>query len=61
MASFETILSLLSSFFIPETDDQLLAWISNVMSDDNIRQEIKDSRTVWRDLIERGEEGRALL
>jgi USP6 N-terminal-like protein len=60
-ASFETILSLLSSFFIPESDDLLLSWIFNVMRDDKVRREMDSSRDVWHDLVERGEEGQALL
>jgi len=60
-ASFETILSLLSSFFVPEDDDKLMSWIFKVMSDPPIRAEMEDSRERWKGLVERGEEGRALL
>jgi len=60
-ASFETILSLLSSFFILESEDHLMTWIFNVMNDKALRAEMNHLRSVWQSLVERGEEGRVLL
>ena len=47
-ANFESILSLLSSFFVPEDENALLAWIEKAISDKKTRssmqQKIKDGR-----------------
>ena len=60
-ATFETILSLLSSFFVPEDDDVLLEWIDKVMSDKKTRANIKQWRTDWGRLVATGQDDKALL
>jgi len=60
-ASFETILSLLSSFFVPEDDDVLLEWIEKVMSDKKMRASMQRWRADWRQLIMTGRDSEALL
>lgn len=60
-ANFETILSLLSSFFVPEDDDILLEWIDRVMSDKKMRANMKQWRTDWGQLVATGQDGKALL
>lgn len=60
-ATFETILSLLSSFFVPENDDVLLDWIDNVMSDKKTRASMQQWRADWRQLVATGQDGTALL
>ena len=60
-ANFETILSLLSSFFIPEDDDVLLLWIGKVLGDVKLRASMKNWRAEWKGLVASGKEGDALL
>lgn len=60
-ATFETILSLLSSYFVPEDDDILLEWVEKVMSDKKTRASIQQWRTDWRQLVATGKDGTALL
>jgi len=60
-ATFETILSLLSSFFVPEDDDVLLEWIEKVMSDKKTRASMQQWRTDWRQLVATGKDSEALL
>ncbi|KAI0726919.1 RabGAP/TBC [Fomitopsis betulina] len=60
-ASFETVLSLLSSFFVPEDENALLSWIEKVISDKKLRTNMLQWRRDWQRLVETGEEGSALL
>lgn len=60
-ATFETVLSLLSSFFIPEDENALLAWIEKVLGDKPLRASMKQWREEWRGLVAAGKEGDALL
>jgi len=60
-ANFETILSLLSSFFVPEDDEALLHWIDIVMKDQKIRTNIRQWRTEWKGLVASGQDSQALL
>ena len=60
-ASFETILSLLSSFFLPEDDDVLLNWIGIVMGNSKIRTKMRQWRQEWKQLVTSGKDGQALL
>jgi hypothetical protein len=60
-ATFETILSLLSSFFVPEDDDVLLEWIEKVMSDKKTRANMQQWRADWRQLVATGQDSKALL
>ncbi|KXN85714.1 USP6 N-terminal-like protein [Leucoagaricus sp. SymC.cos] len=60
-ANFETILSLLSSFFVPQDENLFLAWISKTLGDKRLRSNIKKWRMDWRNLVAQGKEGSALL
>ncbi|KAG8977962.1 hypothetical protein FRB90_008652 [Tulasnella sp. 427] len=60
-ASFETILSLLSSFFVAESEDALLSWIDHALGDRKLRAQMTAWRVEWRQLVKEGKEGTALL
>ncbi|KAI0714853.1 rab-GTPase-TBC domain-containing protein [Earliella scabrosa] len=60
-ANFETILSLLSSFFVPEDEDALLLWIEKVLDDKKLRADMVRWRQDWSRLVASGEHNSALL
>jgi hypothetical protein len=60
-ANFETALSLLSSFFVPEDDDALLSWIEQMLGDKKLRSQIAQWRQDWVQLVASGRDGDALL
>ncbi|TFK56884.1 RabGAP/TBC [Heliocybe sulcata] len=60
-ASFETVLSLLSSFFVPEDENALLSWISKVLDDRKLRTNMAQWRKDWKQLVATGQDGKALL
>ncbi|KAF7303102.1 Rab-GAP TBC domain-containing protein [Mycena kentingensis (nom. inval.)] len=60
-ANFETILSLLSSFFVPESEDALLLWIERVLGTKKLRASMVRWRADWQALVRDGKEGMALL
>ena len=60
-ANFETVLSLLSSFFIPEDEDGLMLWIEKVLGDSKIRSDMARWRSDWGRLVASGEQHSALL
>jgi len=60
-ANFETVLSLLSAFFVPEDDDLLIDWIGGVLADQKIRTSMRQWREEWKRLVASGQDGRALL
>ncbi|KAF7971507.1 hypothetical protein HWV62_10232 [Athelia sp. TMB] len=60
-ANFETILSLLSSFFVPEDEDALLNWIEKLLADKKLRANMARWRQDWQGLVAAGKEGDALL
>ena len=60
-ASFESILSLLSSMFVPELDDALLRWVSRIMGDSRLRADIRIWREQWRALVREGKDAGVLL
>lgn len=60
-ANFETILSLLSSFFVPESEDALLAWIEKLLADKKLRSSMSHWREEWKGLVAAGKEAHALL
>jgi hypothetical protein len=60
-ANFETALSLLSSFFVPEDEDAFMSWISNMLGDKKVRGNIARWRRDWQALVAAGKEGAALL
>ncbi|KAI0305084.1 hypothetical protein BC826DRAFT_979844 [Russula brevipes] len=60
-ANFETVLSLLSSFFVPEDEDVYLNWIAKVAENKKIRSEMQSWRAEWKALVSSGRDGDALL
>ncbi|KAF7783974.1 hypothetical protein Agabi119p4_139 [Agaricus bisporus var. burnettii] len=60
-ASFETILSLLSSFFVPEDEDLFLTWLSKTLGDKRLRNSMRQWRADWKKLVAQGKDGSALL
>ncbi|TCD71168.1 hypothetical protein EIP91_012116 [Steccherinum ochraceum] len=60
-ANFESVLSLLSSFFVPEDEDALLFWIEKVLSDRKLRSSMQEWRANWKRLVASGEHTTALL
>ncbi|KAF5384858.1 hypothetical protein D9615_001044 [Tricholomella constricta] len=60
-ANFETVLSLLSSFFVPEDEDTLLAWIGHMLGDKKLRTSMLRWKEDWRGLVASGKDGAALL
>jgi len=60
-ATFESVLSLLSSSFTPEDEDLLLKWIDHALSDKKLRQNMASWREEWHGLVARGEDRDALL
>jgi len=60
-ANFETILSLLSSFFVPENENALMFWIEKTLGDKNLRMSLRQWREDWRDLVKAGKDTSALL
>ncbi|KAJ7665421.1 rab-GTPase-TBC domain-containing protein [Mycena polygramma] len=60
-ANFETILSLLSSFFVPEEEDSLLLWIEKTLGDKKLRSSMTQWRVDWKELVATGKDATALL
>ncbi|KAF8215787.1 rab-GTPase-TBC domain-containing protein [Mycena galopus ATCC 62051] len=60
-ANFETILSLLSSFFVPEDEDSLLLWIEKTLGDMKLRASMSRWRADWKQLVATGKDSTALL
>ncbi|KAF8079178.1 rab-GTPase-TBC domain-containing protein [Lyophyllum atratum] len=60
-ANFETVLSLLSSFFVPEDEDTLLSWIGRMLGDKKLRMSMLRWKEDWRGLVASGKDGAALL
>lgn len=60
-ANFETVLSLLSSFFIPADEDILMQWIGQALGNQTLRASMRQWRSDWRTLVIEGKEGNALL
>ena len=60
-ANFETILSSLSSFYIPEDEDTFLRWMRKMLNQPNMRNRLDGWRKEWQSLVERKEDGKALL
>jgi hypothetical protein len=59
-ANFETVLSLLSSFLVPEDDDALLSWIEQMLGDQKLRSQIAQWRQDWVQFVVSGWDGDAL-
>ena len=60
-ASFESVLSLLSSFFVPESEDAFMKWIERALGDRKLRGDMMRWRKEWKMLVEKGEHMSALL
>jgi len=60
-ANFETVLSLLSSFFVPEDEDIYVNWIAKVAENKKVRSEMQSWRAEWKELVASGKDGEALL
>ncbi|KZT58294.1 RabGAP/TBC [Calocera cornea HHB12733] len=60
-ATFETILSLLSSYFVPEDENLMMDWIRHTLDDKKLREDMARWRSEWHGLVERGQSARALL
>jgi hypothetical protein len=60
-ATFESILSLLSSFYVPEDEDAMLNWIRKLLWAPGTTDRIAEWRAEWRGLVDRGESHDALL
>ena len=60
-ANFETVLSLLSSFFVPEDENVLLFWIEKTLGDTKLRASMTNWRQDWKRLVAEGKDGSALL
>lgn len=60
-ATFESILSLLSSYFVAEDDDALLRWVRKMMNQNGMKSKMDEWRKEWAVLVETGKSGDALL
>ncbi|WVQ68224.1 uncharacterized protein L199_006431 [Kwoniella botswanensis] len=60
-ATFESILSLLSSYFVAEDEDALMRWIRKVIGQPEIKNKMSFWREEWKTLVEQGKSGTALL
>lgn len=60
-ANFETVLSLLSSFFVPEDEDVYVNWVAKVAENKKLRSEMQAWRAEWKELVACGKDGEALL
>ncbi|CAE6436283.1 unnamed protein product [Rhizoctonia solani] len=60
-ANFETILSLLSSTFVPEDETALFKWMEKLLTDGALRAEMDAWRVEWARLVAEGKSGKALL
>lgn len=60
-ANFETILSSLSTFYVPEDEDGLLKWMRDMLNQQGMRSRLTEWRKEWKSLVEQGKEGEALL
>jgi len=60
-ASFETILSLVSSFFVPEDEDVVILWVRKLTEIKGLRSSMSEWREKWRALVASGQDRTALL
>jgi uncharacterized protein YihD (DUF1040 family) len=60
-ATFESILSLLSSYFVAEDEDALLRWIQKTLDQPGFREKLNGWRADWHKLVKEGKSDRALL
>ena len=55
------MLSMLSSFFVPEDENALMTWVGTVLANKQLRSDMSRWRIEWRELVKPGKEGDALL
>lgn len=60
-ASFESILGILSSFFVVEDEDALFAWLRKAMQDRRLRRDMGIWRADWKELVRTKKEKDVLL
>lgn len=60
-ASFETVLSLLSSFFVPQDEDVFMQWIEQALGNQTLRSYMRKWRSDWQQLVKDGKDGDVLL
>ncbi|SNX86232.1 related to GYP5 - GTPase-activating protein for Ypt Proteins [Melanopsichium pennsylvanicum] len=60
-ADFESILSALSSFFVPEDDDALMFWVQDALARRHVRDTIGRAREEYRRKVERGDAAALML
>ncbi|TKY89143.1 hypothetical protein EX895_001674 [Sporisorium graminicola] len=60
-ADFETILSALSCFFVPEDDDALLFWVREALGRRDVRGTMASARQEYRRKVEAGEASALML
>ncbi|GAK68265.1 rabGAP/TBC [Moesziomyces antarcticus] len=60
-ADFETILSALSSFFVPENDDALLFWVRDALARRDVRSSMQRARDEYRQKAESGQAAALML
>ncbi|EIW67373.1 hypothetical protein TREMEDRAFT_13152, partial [Tremella mesenterica DSM 1558] len=60
-ASFESILSLLSSYFVAEDDDVLMRWIRKMRHQPGLKQRMDSWRTEWGKMVQDGTSRDALI
>ncbi|KAJ9474788.1 Rab-GAP TBC domain-containing protein [Pseudozyma hubeiensis] len=60
-ADFETILSALSSFFVPEDDDALMLWVKDALSRKDVKGSLRNARNEYRRKVENGEAAALML
>jgi hypothetical protein len=60
-ANFESILSLLSSYFVAEDEDALMRFIRKMLAQPGMRTRMDRWREEWAGLVQDGKSGEALL
>ncbi|WVN90220.1 uncharacterized protein L203_105456 [Cryptococcus depauperatus CBS 7841] len=60
-ASFESILSLLSSYFVAQDEDALMRWVRKVLSIRGIRTKMDSWRAEWKEMVKEGTSDGVLL
>jgi USP6 N-terminal-like protein len=60
-ASFESILGILSSFFVVENEDALFSWLRKAMLDRRLRRDMETWRAEWKELVRTEKEKDVLL
>ena len=60
-ASFESILSLLSSHYVPEDEDAMMRWMKRMIHQPGVKAKMDGWRVEWGKLKKDGKDGDALL